>query len=194
MVPEIEKIELLASNLRRVSPSVDLAVSAALSGVKASYHRALSPEKRLSSAAKHSISVYIMTLISTVYQSASMSPSVRDTLKQLFELALSLGVTSSTKHIELQIDSLPEGWVGPDTGPWSHRYKNFELNLVHNKNMPGGSFSVCINNVPCLYGNDPAVVIEKTTLLIEDLEKKSPPFNSPGWAFNVKPRRRGFGA
>nr|WP_250808011.1 hypothetical protein [Neorhizobium tomejilense] len=153
-------------------PALAINVSSAFSAVRASWERAMLPEKRLSSAARHSIAVYIVGVVGAAFQKGTRSDDDFKAMGRLLKHATAIDATASERHVKVPKFEADAQWNGPEGGPWSRKTKSgWSLGLVHSPRMPGGRWTVTIGDMPCLYGDDPRSVESDTLELLEGVDR-----------------------
>lgn len=170
MTPDITIIEDGISRLVEEIPDLAANATSAMNAIKASWERAKLPEKRLSNAARHSISIYVTGFVAAAYAKGADSDSSLMTMGRLLRHAVDIDATPTDRHVPQKGYVPPEGWSGPDGGPWKKDYKGLPLTLSYSPHMPGGWWAILIGNVPCLFGDAPEEAEEKTLHLIDSIE------------------------
>ncbi|MBY3150975.1 hypothetical protein HFO56_00835 [Rhizobium laguerreae] len=186
-MPNIKLIEQALERLIEAAPELAPQATNALSAIRASQKRAELPEKRLANTARHNIAAYIMGFVAAAYETRRVSGDFVCDLATLIDHATAIKAKPSDRHIPMPDYSPGHPWHGKEGGPWKREAgEGRTITLVHQPNMPGGQWTISIQDVPCLYGTDPLDVEERTLRLLSlvDASKRSAPSLRPAisWA------------
>lgn len=155
MAPDLNIIETEFQRLTSALPELNAQSAVVLGGIRASWDRATLPGKRLANAARHNIASYIMAFVGAAYRTGKITDKNGYHLAKLLRHAVSIEANATNRHV-INMDYEPaQNWQGPQGGPWKTIQGSWNLTLIHTPNMPGGQWSVALNEVPCLFGNDP---------------------------------------
>ncbi len=171
MAPDLNIIESGFARLTNTDRAIGVFTANALSAIKASWGRATSIEKRLGGAARHSISVYIMSVVAAAFDRNMLDTASVDTITTLMNHAISIDGDRKSPHVPTEEHDVGPSWEGPPGGPWKAKVptdRRLELNYV--PNMPGGHWSISIDGVPCLFGDDTEEVLIRTLTLLKVTE------------------------
>lgn len=166
MTLDIQTIENGINTIVDAVPQLSGNAENAMSAIRASWDRAHLGEKRLANTARHNIASYVMGFVAAAYNSGKLKENARESVRNLVNHATSIEAKPSERHEP--IEYVPPGsWKGKAGGPWKRKIENdIELTLNHVPNLPGGAWTICIQGVPCLFGNDPGEVEAKTLDLL----------------------------
>lgn len=163
-------IEAGFGRLSEENPELAASVASSLAAIRASWERSKLPEKRLANAARHSIAVFVMSVVSTAFTHCRNSDRALMAMAGLIRHATSIDARPTDRHVKLQSFSVPDAWAGPEGGPWTRDIPGWKLTLVHSPHMPGGSWSISLGSVPCLYGDTAEDVEQATLKMLSDME------------------------
>ena len=171
MAPDIEIIQDCVAGIVSAAPQLGPHAAGTLSAVRASWSRAGLPEKRLSSAARHSIASSAMSFAASAYAALADDPESMRIVGRLMKHAAGIDGEPSGRHTRKRGYAPAGEWQGPDGGPWTRVERNsWSLVLFHTPGMPGGDWTVAVGNAPCLYGQDPEEVDARTVAMLESVD------------------------
>jgi hypothetical protein len=176
MTPNMQIIEGLIKQLTEALPELAPHAENALSAIRASWERARLPEKRLANTASHNIAAYIMGFVAAAYDTGRIQAGFPTGFADLVRYAVSIEAVPTQRHVRKDGFTAPQNWSGSPSGPWkSNLPGDWELTLLHLPNMPGGEWSIAVNGVPCLYGEDPMAVSTRTIRMLSIVDSPVPP-------------------